>query len=200
MIPTMPQRGRRRPRLDVTPCDVDVTPGIVVFWGDDQRSGRLHGVPMYLAMHWLKHGWASIVDEPVGAGAASNTADIPMQAAATTAPSYSESDELRDTSTDHTDDGPPWPGPPPGGPVGTPCRSDKNGLYGSPQIMSTNAVVAQQDPYPAPVENETPADGGRTGCVRVRRCPNCSAPVAGRRKWCSEACRLQAYRERHAAE
>jgi hypothetical protein len=196
MIPTMPQRRRRRPQLNVTPCDVDITPGIVVFWDHDQRSGTLHDVPMYLAMHWQKHGWATIVDEPVGAGAASNTADIPMQAAATTAPSYSESDELRDIGTDHTDDEPPWPPPPGPGKHGTPRHSDTFQLYGSPQIRSTKAVTAQKNSEEAVSVASLTGDGDRTGSVRVRRCPNCSAPVSGRRKWCSEACRLQAYRGR----
>jgi hypothetical protein len=201
VLPSMPVRRRGRTQLDVTPTTVDVTHGFVVFWDGAQRSGRLHDVPAYLAMFWRKHGWASIVSEPAGAGVASRSRDdmarVQRRGHDRTP---CESDDLRDASTDLTDDEPPRPAPTPGMPSGTPCASDKNGLYGSPQIPYTNAVVAQQDPYQAPVPNRTPADGDRTGCVRVRQCPKCSAPVAGRRKWCSEACRLQAYRERHAAQ
>jgi hypothetical protein len=196
MIPTMPQRRRRRTRLDVTPCDVDVTPGIVVFWNDDHRSGRLHDVPMYLAMHWRKHSWATIVTEPVGAGAASNTAvDIAMVQGVATTAVLCESHDLRDTSTDPTIDREGRRPPPPAPLLPSPCSSATFSLYGSPQIRTTETVEPQYDSKSPLSGVAHRGDGDRTGSVRVRTCPNCSAPVASRRKWCSEACRLKAYRQ-----
>jgi hypothetical protein len=38
--------------------------------------------------------------------------------------------------------------------------------------------------------------GTRTNPYGPGRCANCGSPVTGRRKWCDEACRLQAYRAR----
>jgi hypothetical protein len=193
MFPTtMPRRGRRQ-RLDHTPCAVDVTPGIVVYWDGEHRSGRLHDVPTYLAMHWRKHSWATIADEPVGAGAASNTPDINVQAAATIA-STCESDELRDTSTDPDDAEDPLASTPLPGKGSPPGGSARFSPYGFPQNPLAKAIGAQQDPYTAGVVNDYTLERDRTGSVRS--CGRCGEPVTGRRKWCSEACRLQAYRGR----
>ncbi len=44
---------------------------------------------------------------------------------------------------------------------------------------------------PEPARTRTVSPSTRTGS---RVCRNCLTPLAGRRKWCSDACRLQAYR------
>ncbi|CAM4413938.1 hypothetical protein MB901379_03882 [Mycobacterium basiliense] len=215
------RRRRRKTPLDTTPTTIDVTPGIAVFFDGAQRSGRLHAVPQHLARKWQRQRWVSIVcSEPASAGVASNAINnrsTVAQAAATTAPSLRESDELRDTSTD-PGAGPP---PPPPGKGGTPRGSVKNGLYGSQKFSA--AVADSADKVSNPLsDNVTHVDDGgsdgvsepsfahdlpvgpltgsgpaRTGS---RVCPNCLSPVSGRRKWCSEACRVQAYRGRMADE
>jgi hypothetical protein len=196
---------RRRPRLDTTPTTVDVAPGHEVFWDGAQCSGRLHAVPRHLALHWQKQRWAVIVTEPVGVGAASNTENVDMQvqAAATTAV-LSESDELRDTSTDLNTRG--TTSSP--GPVRTPGCSVKNGLYGFQKFWPETADAAVEIRNPlldnASQDGEAREIASLSGGLELvlpvrsrtgsRRCPNCLSPVSGKRKWCSEACRLRAYR------
>lgn len=225
---------RPKPRRDTTPCTVTVTPGHLVFHDGAQRDGTLHDVPKHLAMHWQKHHFATIVEEPVGAGAASNTEHVDIttvQGAATTAHSLRESDDLRNADTDHTVSGG-WPGaavgappaPAPGGkgggvcPVSTESRAVLGkmvctGLGISPPAPenppdSGNPLQDNMiDPSPYRLDASDGLDSGgeaRTGSYGLRTgsraCRNCGAPVAGRRKWCSDACRLQAYRHRGGGE
>jgi type IV secretory pathway VirB10-like protein len=66
---------------------------------------------------------------------------------------------------------------------------------------------AAQQPTDTAAELGEQLDDGRGEGARTRtrsctnpygpgRCPNCGSEVTGRRKWCDEACRLQAYRAR----
>lgn len=208
MMPDARRRRRRTP-LDQTPTTVDVAAGLEVFWDGAQRSGRLHNVPAYLAMHWQKHSWATIADEPVGAGVASNTpAGRQVQDVATTA-APCESHDLRDAGAD------PMGATGVPGQEGTPRNSDTFCLYGSQKIagdmpdsspVGVNPLLdnsferaGQQSKPVAKAPNSRASRGvGRTGSVRVRCCPNCDEPVSGRRKWCTEACRLRAYRDRES--
>lgn len=225
---------RRKPRRDTTPCTVTVTPGHLVFHDGAQRDGTLHDVPKHLAMHWQKHHFATIVDEPVGAGAASNTEHVDItrvQDVAMTA-SFAASHDLRDADTDHT-----ATGGTPGAASPAPARRGYGG--GSPPVSTDSRSVlvkmpctglgislpASENPSnscnqlqnnvidlsPYRLDSADDAAGGlgsggdgRTGSYGLRTgsrvCRNCGAPVSGRRKWCSEACRLQAYRQRGGGE
>lgn len=205
-----------------------MTPGHLVFHDGAQRDGTLHGVPKHLAMHWQKHHFATIADELVGAGAASNTehVDTPrVQDVAMTA-SFAASHDLRDADTDPTVTG----GTPGAATHATPIRSTpRPGLLNSravredfvctvpttsPEPGSFGGLEPSCDGNPlqrnridlSPYRLDSAADasagpvsGGeaRTGS---RVCRNCGAAVSGRRKWCSEACRLQAYRQRGGGE
>lgn len=194
MMTTRTVRGKRKqPPRDTTPVTVQVRAGTLVYWDGAQRGGLVDNVPKHVAMEWLKQRFAKVIyEEPVGAGAASNPRRSTGQAVATTAVSSpSESGELRDTSTD-----PPGHPPLPPGQGRQPHRSVKNGLYASRKFHDLNSIARQRDSFSPVAEPLLGEDSGRTGSVRVRECPNCGKPVSGRRKWCSEACRLQAYRGR----
>lgn len=129
---------RRKPCRDTTPCTVTVTPGHLVFHDGAQRDGTLHDVPKHLAMHWQKHHFATIVDEPVGAGAASNTEHVDItrvQDVAMTA-SFAASHDLRDADTDHTATG---------GTPGTSSPAPARRGYGedSPPVSTDSRSVLQ---------------------------------------------------------
>jgi hypothetical protein len=80
------------------------------------------------------------------------------------------------------------------------------GDFGPFRSQGFGPPVAQQPAGTAAELGEQPDDGrgegARTRTQPVRnpygpgRCPNCGSRVTGRRKWCDEACRLQAYRAR----
>jgi hypothetical protein len=163
-----------------------------VFWDGEQRSGRLHDVPRHLAAQWARQHWATI-PEPVAAGVAStmptSQAELLVEDVAMTAPSRASGD-LRDTSTD------PGVGAPPRDRQPSRVCPAESSPYGIQKIGLSKPVVPHNDSYHPCMEDADELDE-RTGSVRV--CPHCSGPVAGRRKWCSEACRLQAYRRREAS-
>lgn len=194
-----------------------------MFWDGQQRGGTIHGVPYRTAMDWLRKGWASVVLGPVGAGAASNPARIEAgQDTATTAHLTSASDDLRRATPTTTHSGVAEVGVEALDRASTaPRLSATFGLYESQEIgpeasqypretpadlrkrHNSEPVEAVRDPYEQPDEPvRSTAEPVRQGVRSPRnpygpgRCGNCGSDVSGRRRWCSEACRLQAYRER----
>jgi hypothetical protein len=201
----------------MTPCEVHVEPGRLVYWQGQQRGGTVTGVPKWQAMAWLRSRFVVYVMEPVGDGDATCSparggADerLANRSPAASPPQPptdmfagdsddAEADSARDDKTAGQRDG--W----------EPSRarhSHRNGPgdFAVPRMHEIGPQAAQQ-PADTMAELGEQRDDGRGEPARTRprthpnpygpgRCPNCGSPVSGRRKWCGEACRLQAYRER----
>jgi hypothetical protein len=209
----MPLRRRRR-RLDTTPCEVIVEPGRLVFWQGQQRSGTLYGVPKWQAMRWLRQRFVSIVIEdspgpaatrvtPARASSGERPLDRSHDAPPPRRPTFAddsddaEADSARDDKTAGQGDG---------GETGGRSEPHRYGP-GNTDAPITHGFAPQttQQPIDTAAELGEHPDDGRGEPARTRtqpvpnpygpgRCANCGSPVTGRRKWCDEACRLQAYR------
>ncbi|GJP27827.1 hypothetical protein NJB18091_05780 [Mycobacterium marinum] len=109
-------RKPKRRRRGTTPVIVQVRAGTLVYHDGKQRGGLIDNAPKHLAMQWLKQRFVDVIYQPAGAGVASNAINnrsTVAQAAATTAPSLRESDDLRDTGTDpNGGNNPGWEGSP----------------------------------------------------------------------------------------
>jgi len=58
--PASAHHGSSGPGGDDAPefVDVDITPGIAVYWDGEQCSGTVEHVPYGLAMYWMRRRWA----------------------------------------------------------------------------------------------------------------------------------------------
>lgn len=198
---------RKRARLDTTPCVVDVSPSTLVFYDGEQRSGTLHNVPRHLALKWLKYRYVTAVHPMSSGEPASNTA-ISLHArpghdgwlGSQSVPAPDSSLPANETDSDPELAGVAYDGDaaagcvteshsgsgitagqrgsgtsPPGRPSGQPGRSVSHGLYGSGEIGPDVCQTCQG-----------------CGLQLILQVSRGKRP----RKWCSEACRLKAYRER----